>query len=115
MYRSTVDVVRDTQAGLAGPLVIARPGSLDANGKPSDVDKEIFMMLQVSLLLLLLLWFGRLYLAVIVVPVFYVGMLLCKCSSWHLKSCGIPDGFFLACRTTPCSKHITIELQALQR
>jgi hypothetical protein len=55
MYRSTVDVVRDTQAGLAGPLVIARPGTLNAEGKPTDVDKEIYMMLQVRLLLLLLL------------------------------------------------------------
>ncbi|KAF6265588.1 Cupredoxin [Scenedesmus sp. NREL 46B-D3] len=47
VYRSTVDVVRDTQAGLAGPLVIARPGGLNAAGKPADVDREIYMMLQV--------------------------------------------------------------------
>eukprot|EP00775_Hariotina_reticulata_P011260 gene11260-11409_t len=46
-YRSTVDPIRDTQAGLAGFLVIARPGMLDANGRPSDVDKEFYMMLQV--------------------------------------------------------------------
>jgi hypothetical protein len=44
VYRSTVDVVRDTQAGLAGPLVIARPGGLDAEGRPADVDREIYML-----------------------------------------------------------------------
>jgi hypothetical protein len=48
VYRSTVDVVRDTQAGLAGPLVIGRPGALDAEGRPADVDREIYMMLQVG-------------------------------------------------------------------
>ncbi|WIA14174.1 hypothetical protein OEZ85_002716 [Tetradesmus obliquus] len=47
VYRSTVDVVRDTQAGLAGPLIVARPGTLNDEGKPADVDKEIYMMLQV--------------------------------------------------------------------
>jgi hypothetical protein len=48
VYRSTVDVVRDTQAGLAGPLIIARPGALNAEGRPADVDREIYMMLQVG-------------------------------------------------------------------
>uniref|UniRef100_A0A383V6F7 Plastocyanin-like domain-containing protein n=1 Tax=Tetradesmus obliquus TaxID=3088 RepID=A0A383V6F7_TETOB len=47
VYRSTVDVVRDTQAGLAGPLIVARPGTLNDEGKPADVDREIYMMLQV--------------------------------------------------------------------
>jgi hypothetical protein len=48
LYRSTVDVVRDTQAGLAGPLIVARPGGLSAEGKPADVDREMYMMLQVG-------------------------------------------------------------------
>lgn len=48
VYRSTVDPVGNTQAGLAGPLVIARPGGLDKDGKPADVDREIYLMLQVS-------------------------------------------------------------------
>jgi hephaestin len=47
VYRSAVDPTRDTQAGLAGPLVVARPGMLNAQGKPSDVDREFFIMLQV--------------------------------------------------------------------
>lgn len=47
MYRSTLDPTRDTQAGLAGPLVVARPGTLNSDGKPDDVDKEIYLMLQV--------------------------------------------------------------------
>jgi hypothetical protein len=46
-YRSTVDPTRDTQAGLAGPLIVARPGTLNAEGRPSDVDKEVYLMLQV--------------------------------------------------------------------
>lgn len=48
MYRSTLDATRDTQAGLAGPLVVARPGALNSEGKPSDVDRELYLMLQVS-------------------------------------------------------------------
>lgn len=48
VYRSNVDPTLDTQAGLAGPLVIARPGGLGNADKPKDVDKEIFLMLQVS-------------------------------------------------------------------
>lgn len=37
----------DTQAGLVGPIVIAKKGSLGSHGKPADVDREIFLMLQV--------------------------------------------------------------------
>lgn len=49
MYRSTADIVGDTQAGLAGPIVVAKRGALNAEGnRPSDVDKELFLMLQVS-------------------------------------------------------------------
>lgn len=47
VYRSNVDPTLNTQAGLAGPLVIARPGDLGADDKPKDVDREIFLMLQV--------------------------------------------------------------------
>lgn len=47
VYRSTLDPVRDTQAGLAGPLVVARPGTLNEAGLPSDVDRELYIMLQV--------------------------------------------------------------------
>ena len=49
MYRSTVDMVGNAIAGLAGPLVIARPGGLAADGrKAADVDKEFFMFMQVG-------------------------------------------------------------------
>lgn len=47
IYRSNANPTPDTQSGLAGPLVVGRPGSLGANGKPSDVDRELFLMLQV--------------------------------------------------------------------
>lgn len=47
MYRSTADIVGDTQAGLAGPIVVARRGALEADGsRPSDVDREMFLILQ---------------------------------------------------------------------
>ena len=50
MYRSTVDMVGNAIAGLAGPLVIAPPGGLAADGrKAADVDKEFFMFMQVGL------------------------------------------------------------------
>lgn len=49
LYRSTADIVGDTQAGLAGPIVIAKRGAL-VDGKPSDVDRELFLMLQVGYL-----------------------------------------------------------------
>lgn len=48
MYRSNLDATRDTQAGLAGPLVVSRPGGLNADGKPADVDREVYLMLQVK-------------------------------------------------------------------
>lgn len=47
LYRSTADIVGDTQAGLAGPIVITRRGGLGPDGKPADVDREIFVTLQV--------------------------------------------------------------------
>lgn len=47
VYRSSHEDKRDTQAGLAGPLVVAAPGMLGTDGKPRDVDREIFLMLQV--------------------------------------------------------------------
>ncbi|GBF99637.1 multicopper ferroxidase [Raphidocelis subcapitata] len=47
LYRSTANIVGDTQAGLAGPIVVARRGGLGENGRPSDVDREFFLTLQV--------------------------------------------------------------------
>eukprot|EP00879_Flechtneria_rotunda_P000261 GHRR01000344.1.p1 GENE.GHRR01000344.1~~GHRR01000344.1.p1 ORF type:complete len:1159 (+),score=375.53 GHRR01000344.1:116-3592(+) len=47
VYRSTLDATRDTNSGLAGPLVVARPGGLNDQGKTADVDREFFLMLQV--------------------------------------------------------------------
>jgi hypothetical protein len=49
VYRSNIDATRDTQAGLAGPLVVSRPGGLNAQGKTADVDKEVYLMLQVRM------------------------------------------------------------------
>ncbi|KIZ07330.1 hypothetical protein MNEG_0617 [Monoraphidium neglectum] len=41
LYRSTVDVVADTQAGLVGPIVIARRGALGKDGRSvADVFNE---------------------------------------------------------------------------
>jgi hypothetical protein len=48
VYRSTADIVADTNAGLAGFLVVGRPGSLAGDGRPQDVDREVFYLLQVS-------------------------------------------------------------------
>jgi hypothetical protein len=36
------------ECGLAGPLINSRPGALKAEGRPADVDREIYMMLQVG-------------------------------------------------------------------
>ena len=40
-YRSDVDIIRDTAAGLVGPLIISRPGESLPNGRPFDVDREM--------------------------------------------------------------------------
>ena len=42
MYHSHTDEVADTNAGLVGPMVITARGMADANGMPTDVDREIF-------------------------------------------------------------------------
>lgn len=41
MYHSHVDESTDVNAGLIGPLVVARKGEARADGSPSDVDTEI--------------------------------------------------------------------------
>lgn len=49
MYRSTADLIGHTHAGLAGPLVITRRGGLATSGdRPTDVDRELFLDLQVG-------------------------------------------------------------------
>lgn len=45
LYHSHVDEMKDTNAGLVGPIIISRAGiSTDANAKPSDVDKEFVVL-----------------------------------------------------------------------
>lgn len=46
-YRSTLDLVGHTQAGLLGPIVVGQAGSLGPDLKPKDVDKEFFLVMQV--------------------------------------------------------------------
>ncbi|XP_045213557.2 ferroxidase HEPHL1-like [Mercenaria mercenaria] len=47
MYHSAVDPVKDTYAGLVGPIVVCRSGVLDANGKRTDsVEKEFALLFQ---------------------------------------------------------------------
>ncbi|CAH1245135.1 HEPHL1 [Branchiostoma lanceolatum] len=43
-YYSSVDPVKDTSSGLIGPLVVCRQGTLGADGRRSDVDREFVMM-----------------------------------------------------------------------
>jgi hephaestin len=43
MYHSHTDEVADVNAGLMGPMIIARVGAADADGVPTDVDREIIM------------------------------------------------------------------------
>ena len=47
MYHSHVDEPADTNAGLIGPMIIGREGSLDADGTPTDVDRELVTMFTV--------------------------------------------------------------------
>lgn len=48
LYRSTLDLTANTQAGLLGGLVCVAPDMADpATGRPTDIDREFFMMLQV--------------------------------------------------------------------
>jgi FtsP/CotA-like multicopper oxidase with cupredoxin domain len=41
MYHSHTDEVRDTNAGLVGPIVITRRGMARPDGSPEDVDREL--------------------------------------------------------------------------
>ncbi len=47
MYHSHVDEAGDTNAGLVGPIIIARRGSAKADGSPNDVDREFVTMFTV--------------------------------------------------------------------
>ncbi|MGH7572837.1 MAG: multicopper oxidase domain-containing protein [Gemmatimonadota bacterium] len=40
MYHSSVEEEKDVNSGLAGPMLISRPGTLGPDGKPRDVDRE---------------------------------------------------------------------------
>lgn len=44
MYHSHTDEVRDTNTGLAGPIIITRRGKITESGKPIDVDREFVFL-----------------------------------------------------------------------
>jgi manganese oxidase len=44
MYHSHVDEVKDTYAGLAGPIIITRHGEANPDGTPKGVDREFVTM-----------------------------------------------------------------------
>ncbi|XP_060053522.1 ceruloplasmin isoform X2 [Erinaceus europaeus] len=44
MYYSAVDPTKDIFTGLIGPMKICKKGSLHANGKQKDVDKEFYLL-----------------------------------------------------------------------
>jgi len=46
-YHSFNDPVADVAAGLLGPIVICQKGMCDEDGKPTDVDEEVFTMFMV--------------------------------------------------------------------
>lgn len=46
-YHSAVDLRKDTNTGLVGPLLVCKPGSLNEQGKQVHVNKEIFVLLHV--------------------------------------------------------------------
>jgi FtsP/CotA-like multicopper oxidase with cupredoxin domain len=46
-YHSHTDEVRDTYAGLMGPMVITAPGKARDDGSPVDVDREEFTLFSV--------------------------------------------------------------------
>ena len=43
MYHSHADEIRDVNAGLVGPMIIHTCGSLRADGRPDDVDRELIV------------------------------------------------------------------------
>jgi len=47
MYHSHVDEPGDTNAGLIGPIIVGREGSLSPDGTPTDVDREFVAMFTV--------------------------------------------------------------------
>jgi FtsP/CotA-like multicopper oxidase with cupredoxin domain len=47
MYHSHVDEPGDTNAGLIGPIIVGREGSLGPDGRPTDVDREFVTMFTV--------------------------------------------------------------------
>jgi FtsP/CotA-like multicopper oxidase with cupredoxin domain len=47
MYHSHVDEPGDTNAGLIGPIIVGREGSLGPDGTPTDVDREFVTMFTV--------------------------------------------------------------------
>uniref|UniRef100_A0A803SNH6 ferroxidase n=1 Tax=Anolis carolinensis TaxID=28377 RepID=A0A803SNH6_ANOCA len=44
MYSSATDPTRDTNAGLVGPLLVCRPGTLDEENHQKGVDKEFYLL-----------------------------------------------------------------------
>eukprot|EP01025_Chloroclados_australasicus_P051430 TRINITY_DN5987_c0_g1_i1.p1 TRINITY_DN5987_c0_g1~~TRINITY_DN5987_c0_g1_i1.p1 ORF type:complete len:1042 (-),score=143.59 TRINITY_DN5987_c0_g1_i1:209-3334(-) len=47
MYHSHTDEIRDTNAGLIGPILISQPGTLGEDGLPEDVDREFVLFFSV--------------------------------------------------------------------
>ena len=47
MYHSHTDEVSDTYAGLMGPIEITRRGMMRPDGRPKDVDREVFELFSV--------------------------------------------------------------------
>jgi FtsP/CotA-like multicopper oxidase with cupredoxin domain len=47
MYHSHVDEPGDTNAGLVGPIIVGAQGSLEPDGTPKDVDRELVTMFTV--------------------------------------------------------------------
>jgi hephaestin len=41
LYHSHVDEYKDVASGLVGPIIVTRPGQANADGTPTDVDREI--------------------------------------------------------------------------
>ncbi|KAK3576332.1 hypothetical protein CHS0354_039739 [Potamilus streckersoni] len=44
MYHSAVNILKDLNSGLIGPLVVCKPGILRANGMPRGIDKEFSIL-----------------------------------------------------------------------
>ena len=47
VYHSHVDETADTNAGLIGPIIVSRRGSANADGTPTDVDREFITLFTV--------------------------------------------------------------------